>query len=258
MSNMLDARFCLSAAAVTLAAASALAQTESTDAVAAPLRAATATLVSDNLPQDEPSIASPSDGRSIAELTRRLEQTEAHLAALQNERFAMNNDSLQPSGWRDRWDHVRDPSIITVDQQTYRSDEDQQAKKKWYERLSIRGYAQFRLNETLREEEDGAPAHHAGDRSVGDDQTFLIRRARVIISGDVSEHLYVYLQPDFASSVPGSPDAIQFVQIRDWYGDVYLDTEKVWRVRVGQSRCLTAGRTCNPVPIACRSIVTTR
>ena len=58
----------------------------------------------------------------------------------------------------------------------------------------------------------------------------------MIVSGDVSEHLYVYLQPDFASSVPGSPDANQFCQIRDWYGDVYLDDDKVWRIRVGQSK----------------------
>lgn len=238
---MLGARFCLAAGAVALTAAAALAQTEPPDAGSTPLRGVTAALVSDESVGDERSsaeqaISSPSDGRSIAELTRRLEQTESQLAALQNERFAMNNDSLQPGGWRDRWDQVRDPSIITVDQQTYRPDEDQQANKKWYERLSIRGYAQFRLNETLREEEDGAPAHHVGDRSIGDDQTFLIRRARVIISGDVSEYLYVYLQPDFASSVPGSPDAIHFAQIRDWYGDVYLDTNKVWRVRVGQSK----------------------
>jgi hypothetical protein len=114
--------------------------------------------------------------------------------------------------------------------------DDKPKEKKWYEKLSIRGYAQFRINETLDEETGSAPAQHAGDRSVGDNQSFLIRRARVIISGDVTDHLYVYLQPDFASSVPGSSDANQFTQIRDWYGDCYLDKEKVYRFRVGQSK----------------------
>ncbi len=110
------------------------------------------------------------------------------------------------------------------------------AEKKWYDKLSIRGYAQFRINETLDVEPDSAPAQHVGDRSVGDNQSFLIRRARLILSGDVSDHMYVYLQPDFASSVPGSNDATYFAQIRDWYADCYVDTEKVYRFRVGQSK----------------------
>lgn len=84
--------------------------------------------------------------------------------------------------------------------------------------------------------EEGAPAQHVGDRSVGDNQSFLIRRARVILFGDVSDHLYVYLQPDFAVTTPGSTDNTHFAQIRDWYGDVYLTEDKVHRVRVGQSK----------------------
>lgn len=138
------------------------------------------------------------------------------------------------------WRHAGDPQIHIARQMAGPSvrgdDKDKEKEKKWYDKLSIRGYAQFRLNETLFEEPGSAPPHHTGDRSVGDDQNFLIRRARVIISGDVSDHLYVYLQPDFASGVPGSPDANQFAQIRDWYGDCYLDKEKVFRFRVGQSK----------------------
>lgn len=114
--------------------------------------------------------------------------------------------------------------------------EDKTQTKKWYEKLSLRGYAQFRINETMFEEPGSAQPHHVGDRSVGDDQNFLIRRARIIFSGDVSDYVYVYLQPDFASGVPGSPDANQFCQIRDWYADCYLHTDKVHRIRVGQSK----------------------
>jgi hypothetical protein len=75
-----------------------------------------------------------------------------------------------------------------------------------------------------------------GDRSVRPNQNFLIRRARLILAGDVSEHMYVYLQPDFVVTPPGSPDGTHFMQLRDWYADLYLDTSKVYRFRLGQSK----------------------
>ena len=110
-------------------------------------------------------------------------------------------------------------------------------KPKWYDKINFRGYAQFRINEILYMEPGSAPAQHNGDRSVGANQSFLIRRARVIFSGDVSEHCYVYLQPDFASTPSGgNNEAIYFAQIRDWYADCYLDTTKEYRFRVGQSK----------------------
>jgi hypothetical protein len=116
------------------------------------------------------------------------------------------------------------------------AEKEEEKEKKWYDKIGFRGYAQFRINETMHEEDGSAPAHHVLDRSVGDDQSFLIRRARVIFSGDLSDYMHIYLQPDFASSVPGSPDAIHFAQIRDWYADCYLDPCKVYRFRVGQSK----------------------
>jgi hypothetical protein len=108
--------------------------------------------------------------------------------------------------------------------------------KKWYDKLSIRGYAQFRISEDVFREGGSAPPNHAGDSSIGDNQGFLIRRARVIISGDVHERVYVYLQPDFASSVPGSSDNTSYTQIRDWFADLYLDDCKEYRLRIGQSK----------------------
>jgi hypothetical protein len=190
------------------------------------------------VPESQQPTAFNAQEPTVADLLARLEQTEAQLAAIQAERYGMDPLAVDTAArpFRDYWEQVRDPSIVTVGQQTHNPNEDQQAKKKWYERLSIRGYAQFRINRVTEEEPGSAPAQYVGDRSVGDNQSFIIRRARVIVSGDVSEHLYVYLQPDFASSVPGSPDANQFCQIRDWYGDVYLDDSKVWRIRVGQSK----------------------
>lgn len=167
---------------------------------------------------------------SIEELSWRLQAAEARLSELS----ATQSSDAERSRFRQYWEQVRDPSITTVEQQTRSTGGGDDKEKAWYERLSLRGYAQFRLNEVFADE--GAPAQLVGDRSVGDNQNFLIRRARLIISGDVSERLYVYLQPDFASTVPGSPDATYYTQIRDWYGDVYLTENKVNRLRIGQSK----------------------
>lgn len=108
--------------------------------------------------------------------------------------------------------------------------------KAWYEKIGLTGYAQFRYNKLLSFEPGSAPAHHTGDSSVGEDESFIIRRARLVLAGDISDHIYVYFQPDFASSVPGSPDSNQFAQIRDWYADIHFDDAKEYRVRVGQSK----------------------
>ncbi len=107
---------------------------------------------------------------------------------------------------------------------------------KWYDKLSIRGYAQFRYNDVLVTEPGSAPPSYAGDNSIDDERNFLIRRARLIISGDVHERVFVYLQADFASGVPGSPDADYYGQMRDWYADLYLTENKVHRIRAGQSK----------------------
>jgi hypothetical protein len=145
----------------------------------------------------------------------------------------------------DRWRRSADPEIEIAYSQSYASTKvdkavkdakDAKKEKKWYEKVGIRGYAQVRINAVTDQEPTGAPAQYVGDRSIGDRQNFLIRRARLIFFGDVSDHLYIYLQPDFASNVPGSTDANQFAQIRDWYGDVYLTTDKVHRIRVGSSK----------------------
>lgn len=109
-------------------------------------------------------------------------------------------------------------------------------EKKWYDKLSIRGYTQVRINDVVQENDGSAPAQYVGDSSIGNDQSFLIRRARIIFSGDVNDHVYVYLQPDFASNVPNSTDVNQFCQIRDFYADLYVCPDKVHRFRVGQSK----------------------
>lgn len=111
--------------------------------------------------------------------------------------------------------------------------------------VKLRGYVQVR-NTTLLGGDEGINLW--SDRSVGDDKSlgdadknFLIRRARLVIYGDYGDHLSYYIQPDFASSIGGTTNsnasgAGNFAQLRDAYGDIYIDKERVHRVRIGQSK----------------------
>jgi hypothetical protein len=102
---------------------------------------------------------------------------------------------------------------------------------KWYERISIRGYTQFRYSNVLSEE--GAPLEIPADRSVNPNETLLIRRGRFVFSGDISNHLSLYAQSDFNGST-GAPDFS--LQMRDLYADIFLDSQKEFRFRLGQSK----------------------
>lgn len=104
---------------------------------------------------------------------------------------------------------------------------------KWYDKYAVRGYVQVRYNQLFDNELD--QLRHQADRSVGEDQSVFIRRARLILSGDINEHMSLYLQPDFAVTPPGSSQT-SFVQLRDFYTDISFDKKKEYRVRIGQSK----------------------
>jgi hypothetical protein len=103
---------------------------------------------------------------------------------------------------------------------------------RWSDKLSIRGYGQIRYT-TLFNEDNTPNLTVANDRSVGEPETLILRRGRVILSGDVADHLFVYAQMDFAGST-GAPD--QSVQMRDFYGDISFDADKEFRLRPGVSK----------------------
>ena len=111
---------------------------------------------------------------------------------------------------------------------------DESKNQRWYQKLAIRGYTQLRYSRAF--DVQGAKVQLLGDSAVAANQTFSIRRARLILSGDVSNYVSIYVQPDFAASVPGVADATFFAQLRDWYADVHFDRKKEFRVRLGQSK----------------------
>jgi hypothetical protein len=106
-------------------------------------------------------------------------------------------------------------------------------KPEWYELLKIRGYTQFRYNRLPTFDTNEALVNDQGDKYIGGNSGFGIRRARVIIFGDVHPQVAVYLQTDFGSAI-GDQNHVAIV--RDWYADVALDADKEFRFRIGQSK----------------------
>ncbi|MBK7382823.1 MAG: porin [Flavobacteriales bacterium] len=104
--------------------------------------------------------------------------------------------------------------------------------KSWYDSFSIRGYAHLRYNRLL--ETNDLLRCQACDASWGRGGGIFLRRARVIISGQVHPRVYLYMQTDFAQGV--APNVQNIAQIRDWYMDIGLDPTNEFRVRLGQSK----------------------
>ena len=107
--------------------------------------------------------------------------------------------------------------------------------ERWYEKISIRGYTQMRYNYVT----DDRQLVDVYDSSVGNNKGFLLRRARIVISGDVNEWVSLYLQTDFGASPPGTNNNSNnqnFAQLRDLYADMFLTRTKEWRIRGGISK----------------------
>src|SRR5512139_4013944 len=102
-------------------------------------------------------------------------------------------------------------------------------RERWYEKISIRGYTQFRYNYSPDNELLTAP----GDRSIVKYNEFFMRRARLIVSGQPHDRVFVYLQGEFAGLVDNTEGT---TILRDAYADVFLTENKEWRIRAGMSK----------------------
>lgn len=103
---------------------------------------------------------------------------------------------------------------------------------KWYEKITLRGYAQFRYNRLLESNPD--LKCEQCDKGIGKGQSFEFRRARMVLSGDVHPKLFVYIQFDYSSDASSSDK--HFLQVRDAYFDFAFDKNKEYRLRFGQSK----------------------
>jgi Phosphate-selective porin O and P len=107
----------------------------------------------------------------------------------------------------------------------------QHVEKKWYESFSIRGYIQVRYNRLLETNEK--LKCEQCDRSIGENGGFIIRRGRIILSGQINNNIFFYIQPDFGSTTGTTQNIFQ---LRDAYIDVSFDKKREFRVRLGQSK----------------------
>ncbi|HSA85067.1 MAG TPA: porin [Nitrospira sp.] len=125
-------------------------------------------------------------------------------------------------------EHEREEAIV----------QQQSATKKWFDKISIRGYTQMRYSYLPDEKK----LRFDSDNTIGDNTGFGFRRVRLVFSGDITDWLSFYLQPDFAAAVPGTTGdtSNNFTQLRDAYSDIFLPVpflaQKELRIRAGQSK----------------------
>ncbi len=115
--------------------------------------------------------------------------------------------------------------------------------KAWYEKLRFRGYTQMRFNQIVSGDA-GAPAGISRLRAIGDsevrpDNNFSFRRIRLVMQGDLNDHVSIYFQPDFAAATANQSAGERregTVSLRDMYADIFPTGDKAFRVRLGQSK----------------------
>jgi len=115
--------------------------------------------------------------------------------------------------------------------------------KPWYERLRLRGYTQLRYNAFLSGDETApdriSRLRSVHDASINEDGGFSLRRVRLVLQGNVTDRVQLYLQHDFGAAVNNQSTTERrehFGQLRDAYVDVFADKEHRFRLRFGQSK----------------------
>lgn len=108
---------------------------------------------------------------------------------------------------------------------------DQKYSSQWYNRINIRGYSQVRYNRLFETNKDLKCS--ACDKSIGDNQAFILRRGRIVLFGEVNDRVFFYVQPDYGTAVGETQN---YLQIRDAYFDYALTSSKDYRIRTGISK----------------------
>ncbi len=103
---------------------------------------------------------------------------------------------------------------------------------RWYERIRINGYTQFRIAAGAT---DGKFSIPLGDgTATSQSREFYFRRIRLVFQGQISERLAFFLQGAFEGDQ--SAQNMFNREIIDAYADYYLTKDKVHRLRFGQHR----------------------
>lgn len=103
----------------------------------------------------------------------------------------------------------------------------------WYKRLSQYGYGMMRYTNTSNGKLRAFNDASVGDAANGAQPGFFFRRIRWVLTGQVSDHVSVFVQPDFASGLAGNTHSLT---MRDAFGDWNFDKGKEFRLRAGLQR----------------------
>ena len=85
-----------------------------------------------------------------------------------------------------------------------------------------------------------------------------MRRARLIVSGQPHDRVFVYLQGEFAGVVNNTDNTEGTAILRDAYADIFLTENKEWRIRAGQSKIPFDSKRCSQAKIGWRSTAMTQ
>jgi Phosphate-selective porin O and P len=204
-------------------------------------------------PGPQPASASASaESATIADLQRQIDELKAVVEVLRQERAAASTPAAPPALAPAPAPVVAaghsaalplpaaaapgDPRLAVATATKPKS-------KAWYEKLRLRGYTQMRFNQIVSGDAT-APAGVSrlrtfGDSDVRDGSNFSFRRMRLVLQGDLNDHVSLYFQPDFAAAVSNQSAGERregTVSLRDMYADVFPFEDKSFRIRLGQSK----------------------
>jgi hypothetical protein len=139
---------------------------------------------------------------------------------------------------------LKDNAIKALEEKVTAVNEDKKKDKEaWYNKINVGGYTQMRYNLGLSGDRTPSATRPAlastGDGYIGNNLGFGLRRARIKFSGDINDYVSLYLQADFASSIPNATAAQSgqhFAQLRDAYADIHFDKAHEYRIRAGISK----------------------
>jgi hypothetical protein len=104
---------------------------------------------------------------------------------------------------------------------------------RWFERITMYGYGMFRYNNTSNGAFRSYHDASIGDKNNGAQPGFFFRRIRWVVTGQVSDHVSFFIQPDLASNISGNTHALS---MRDAWGEWNFDKDREYRLRVGLQR----------------------
>lgn len=187
--------------------------------------------------------SAPAAAQSIAELQRQIDELKATVEQLKAAQAQTAGTRPPPAVAALPTAETAGPTILAAATPPAPAAPPSPRGKAWYERLSLRGYTQMRVNEIIAGDST-APAGVSRLRSVQDSgingqNNFSFRRIRLVLQGDLSDNVSLYFQPDFATVVnnqSGSERREGYGQVRDAYVDLQWGQHHEFKVRFGQSK----------------------